>query len=131
MNLSQTTFLVEDDDDDQELFLMALREITDATLFAIANNGREAIERLQKAPTLPAVIFMDIQMPIMDGMECLSKMANDPLMNAIPVVMLSSEIRLKDRALQLGAMAFIKKPNNSLTLCRELEEIFTKLRRTT
>src|SRR6187431_1864704 len=125
MNLSQTTFLVEDDDDDQELFLMALREITDATLFAIANNGREAIERLQKSPTLPAVIFMDIQMPIMDGMECLSKMANDPSMNAIPVVMLSSEIRLKDRALQLGAMAFIKKPNNSLTLSRELEEIFT------
>jgi CheY-like chemotaxis protein len=127
MSSPTTILLVEDDQDDQDLFIMALSGIKEETLFAIAINGKEAIEWLHTSLSLPAVIFMDINMPVMDGMECLSEIAKDPLINSIPVVMLSSDIHQRERAQQLGAVAFIEKPNSTLILQQELENIIARL----
>jgi CheY-like chemotaxis protein len=127
MSSPTTILLVEDDQDDQDLFMIALSGIRDATLFAVAINGKEAIDWLRTSLSQPAVIFMDINMPVMDGMECLSEIAKDPLINNIPVVMLSSDIHQRERAQQLGAVAFIKKPNSTLILQQELENIIARL----
>lgn len=128
MNLSQTILLVEDDKDDQEFFTNALSGIIDAPAVSLAYNGKEAIDILHKSLILPSMIFMDINMPIMEGIECLRYIMRDPLMNGIPVVVLSSESYYKEKALNLGAVGFIKKQISISDLRDDIEqELYTKL----
>jgi CheY-like chemotaxis protein len=71
MNSSQTILLVEDDPDDQNIFVSALRGIQNTPTFELVNNGKEAIEWLYRALLPPRIVFLDIHMPVMNGMECL------------------------------------------------------------
>ncbi|MEP6734975.1 MAG: response regulator [Chryseolinea sp.] len=123
---TKTVLLVEDDVDDQDFFIHVLDEIKNVQLFGVVRNGREALERLRKATILPSIIFMDVNMPVMNGIECLEEMAKDPSVNSIPVVMLSSSVHLRDRARFLGATAFIEKPNSSESLRHSLEQLIQR-----
>lgn len=109
MNTPFTILLVEDDLDDQDFFINAIEQIDGVALFDVVNNGKEAIDRLRMSIILPTLIVMDIQMPLMNGLECLSEMAKCPLINTIPVIILSSSIECKAQACALGAKAFITK----------------------
>jgi CheY-like chemotaxis protein len=124
---SQTVLLVDDDRDDQELFTSALEEIKDVTLLSIANNGKEAIDMLEGSLVLPSLIFMDVEMPVMNGLECLRYIVNDPLINRIPVVILSSEPNYCDTTLNLGAAGFIEKQVSISALRSEIEQVLKKL----
>ncbi|MEO8474980.1 MAG: response regulator [Chryseolinea sp.] len=123
MNSQKTILLVEDDEDDQILFMIALKSITNAKLFDVANNGKEALEKLRKSEVLPTMIIMDINMPVMDGIECLSQITKDPRINSVPVVILSSSIEGRQRVRELGATAFIIKQNSTISLQEELKHI--------
>jgi CheY-like chemotaxis protein len=126
--LLQTVLLVEDDLDDQELFTTALREIKNVTLLAIANNGKEAIDMLGRSLVLPSMIFMDINMPLMNGIECLRLIVSNPQINRIPVVVLSSESQYSHETRKLGAAGFIKKQITTSALRSEIEQILVELR---
>src|ERR1041384_7981528 len=91
MNTQKTIFLVEDDTDDQMFFTECIEKIQNATLFDVANNGREALDKLEKSPTLPDMIFMDINMPYINGLECLTEIIRNPRTKNISVVMLSTD----------------------------------------
>ena len=75
-----------------------------------ASDGTEALEIARKER--PSLIFMDLHMPNMDGAECCSKIKADPELKTIPVVMITSEGREKDRELCLkaGCDGFMTKP---------------------
>jgi len=124
MKTLKTIFLVEDDQDDQDIFLTALSGIKDVTLFDVVTNGEEALGKLRESTVLPSLIVMDINMPVMDGVECLSEIAKDPKINEIPIIMLSSSIDLRETVYGLGARAFIKKTSNELLLRDELKQTF-------
>src|SRR4051812_7335021 len=109
MKAPVTILLVEDDEDDRFFFLEALREIDNAVLYAVATNGRLALDRLRDAHPLPDMIFTDINMPVMNGLECLTALKQNPATKHIPVVILSGEISVSQKACYLGASAFIKK----------------------
>ena len=123
MNTNKTILLVEDDEEDQFFFVEALSEIENASLFAIAQNGQDALGKLRGVYPLPDIIFMDIQMPVMGGIECLEQMGNNPRYHHIPVVILSSSAEDKEVAHTLGAKAFIKKPSDIRALKNKMEEI--------
>lgn len=123
MNLFRTILLVEDDEDDQDLFITALSGIKNVALFDVASNGAQALEKLRQSDVLPSLIFMDINMPGMSGIECLSEIAKDPKISDIPIVMLSSSTHFREQVCGLGARAFIKKPNSGLVLRDELERM--------
>jgi CheY-like chemotaxis protein len=72
---------------------------------------------------LPDFIFSDINMPVMDGIECLSQIRNNPGTKHIPVVMLTTDRRKRELAHGLGATAFLKKSSAIRMLSRGLEEI--------
>ena len=116
MKKSKTILLVEDDKDDQESFIQVISEIENATLLHIANNGVEALEVLERSETLPALIFMDINMPKMNGLECLSEIIKNPQTKNIPVVMLTTSIHDAEQVRQLGAKAFIKKGSDKILM---------------
>lgn len=104
--------LVEDDADDAELALMALRRIgiDDVDL---ARDGVEALARVFERTDLerPALILLDLKLPRVGGLEVLEKLKSDPDTRAIPVVVLSSsaEDRDIDASYKLGANSYIRK----------------------
>ena len=116
--------MAEDDDDDQYLFSMALKEIDSGINCEFAKNGREAIGKLKKLAMLPDLIFLDLNMPVMNGFECLSKLKNDQRLSMLPVVIFTTSNNPGDvqATHQLGANVFLTKPS-------EFNELKTKIKR--
>ena len=75
-----------------------------------AKDGVEALEIM--AQSLPDIVLLDIEMPIMDGFRVLEKMRKDPKYKTIPVIMITSRAGEKHRlrAMELGANAYLSKP---------------------
>jgi len=123
MTRSKTILLVEDNRLYQLLFIQVLKEIKHAILYGVANNGKEALDKLENSATLPDLIFTDINMPVMDGIECLTEIKKNPKIKDIPVVILSSAIPQTELVQKLGAKAFLKKPSDMHTLREQLEQM--------
>lgn len=113
MKSAITFFLVDDDADDAGLFCEALQEVDQGVTCYTADNGRRAIELLSD-PRLrqPKVIFLDINMPVMSGWDCLKWIKSNPALGAIPVIMYStsSSRRDIDLSVQFGALCLMTKP---------------------
>lgn len=125
MNTHINILLVEDDPDDQFLFTEAITEIENVTIYGIANNGKEALAKLEASDILPDLIFTDINMPGMDGIECLSNIMSNPQTKNIPVIVLSSSIEQAELAHLLGAKAFIEKTSNGKALLLQLKQMIS------
>jgi chemosensory pili system protein ChpA (sensor histidine kinase/response regulator) len=96
---------------------------------ALARDGVEALAYLSHA--LPALILLDIEMPRMDGFELLATLREDARWRDIPVVMITSRIadRHRERAMQLGANAYMGKPYREEALLALLSDMLTDARR--
>jgi CheY-like chemotaxis protein len=112
--------LVEDNNDDIELTLHALRKENLANHIHVARDGEEALEFLfGKGPhpersfeLLPKMILLDLKLPKVDGMEVLRRLKADPKTKTIPVVILTSSREERDliQGYGLGANSYIQKP---------------------
>ncbi|MEO6305101.1 MAG: response regulator [Bacteroidia bacterium] len=120
--------LIDDDADDCKLFSDALVETDPTTIFYNATNGRDAFKVLEKINT-PDVIFLDINMPVMNGWECLDKLKKTEAYLHIPVIMYSTSTDQKEMSIaaERGALHFISKPYNYLELKRTLDMVVSKL----
>lgn len=118
----KTFFLVDDDEDDRELFGLALEEADASILLLTANSGAEALHMLTRERLRPDTIFLDLNMPMMDGKECLAELKNDPQTRDIPVIIFSTSSDPSDRleTARLGAVDFITKPSSIIELTRLL-----------
>lgn len=114
--------LIEDDADDQEFFANALKQYQNINLLGISKNGKEAINLLKSAATLPDIIFLDYNMPVMNGIECLNEIKNNLRTECIPVFMLSESMEKAEVACKLGAEKFIQK-SDSISLKAVLNHI--------
>jgi len=112
--------LVEDDVSVAQMYRLKLE--LDGYTVDIAADGLAALE---KARTLPDIIFLDIRLPKLDGIGVLEKLRADPLTARIPVVILSNwnEKELVERGLQLGALDHLVKSQTTPTkLSRRLQD---------
>ena len=122
--------LADDDSDDADMFQEVLSEIDPAIIFHRSWNGFGVLETLEdKSLEHPDIIFLDINMPGMDGWQCLSKLKNSPAYRDIPVIIYSTSSHLRDAeiALDLGALCFITKPSDFNTLKKILQIIVLNL----
>jgi CheY-like chemotaxis protein len=108
--------LVEDDTDDQMLFQQALQDVAPSAACTIASNGRDALLRLNSLR--PDVIFADINMPLLNGLELLKELKRLAL--NIPIVMMSTASHEEQNVRSLGAEHFFLKPSMYDTLCSQL-----------
>ena len=122
----QRIYLIDDDIDDVELFRDALEEVAPSVFFQYSSDGHEAVRELsEKSNDLPDLIFLDISMPVFSGLQCLASFKNDQQLKDVPVIMYSTssqerEIRM---ARELGALAFVTKPNDYRVLKRILSVV--------
>lgn len=118
---------VDDDLEDREFFCEALREIDPSVTCLIAGSGMEALSLLHEQVPLPDYIFLDINMPIMDGKQCLRALKNIPELNAIPVIMYSTSTDTREirECYKLGAEDFLIKPHSYDKLVNDLISIFS------
>lgn len=106
--------LIDDDEDDQELFLMAMKEISSSVECITLDNARSALNQLENRMLIADVIFLDLNMPVMTGQQFLSELNKKEGLSRIPVIVLStsSNIESINQAKALGAKSFITKPSN-------------------
>ena len=112
--------LVEDNPDDVDLTLRALKKNNIINKVIIAKDGVEALDYLhgtgryagRDAKELPVVIMLDLKLPKMNGLEVLRNIRQDELTRLIPVVILTSSAEQKDvvEGYRLGANSYIRKP---------------------
>ena len=118
--------LVDDDLDDQEVFLMTLEKIDKNIECLTANNGVEALSLLTAKETiLPDYIFLDVNMPKMNGIECLRNIKDLSYLNKCKIFMYSttSETSVVEKSKKLGATDFIVKPASPAKLKETLSII--------
>jgi CheY-like chemotaxis protein len=108
---SNKILLIDDDIDDQFIFLDALKEISFDHECIIANNGIEALALLTENPLLVDAIFLDLNMPLMNGFEFFIILKKDSRLSQIPVIIYSTSDNPEDqkRMKEFGAIKFITK----------------------
>jgi len=114
--------LVEDNPDDLDMKLRALRKANLANRIQVARDGAEALEFIfgegahagRRLENGPRVILLDLKLPKIDGLEVLKRVKDDARTRMIPVVMLTSSKEQKDaiESYHLGVNSYIVKPVN-------------------
>jgi CheY-like chemotaxis protein len=119
---------VDDDEDDASLLESAVATLHEGLVFVKCYGGKEALDFLKETATLPNIILLDVNMPLMNGFECLSHIRGNNRFDGIPVIMLSTSARPKDveAALELGAHKFFTKPNTYKQIHSMMSEIIVE-----
>jgi len=104
--------LAEDDEDDRLLFLDAMGDIANDVPVQVAVNGDELMQMLKARVHSPEMIFLDLNMPVKDGFQCLEEIKADDKLKDTTVVILTTSRNPADisRAYTLGATLFVTKP---------------------
>jgi CheY-like chemotaxis protein len=119
MSALRTILLVEDNPNDVELTLSALREANFANEVVVAKDGEQALDYLFRRKQYagrtggaPAVILLDLKMPKVDGHSVLRQIRSDWELRLIPVVVLTSSREEKDlyQSYDRGANSYVVKP---------------------
>lgn len=123
----KTILLVEDDPNDEELTLRALRKSNIRNEVVVARDGAEALNLLfggtqfidGEIDHLPAVVLLDLKLPKVNGIEVLRKIRGDQRTRRLPVVVLTSSRleRDRDEVYDLGANSYITKPVDFEKFC--------------
>ena len=117
--------LVEDNANDAELTLRALKQRNLANQVHVCRDGAEAMEFFSGASPVPKVVLLDLKLPKVDGLEVLRRLKGDARTKAIPIVVLTSSREEPDieRAYELGANSYIVKPVDFEAFARAVSDV--------
>ena len=118
--------LVEDNANDAELTLRALKQRNLANQVLICRDGAEAVDFLENsASPIPKVVLLDLKLPKVDGLEVLRRLKGEARTRAIPIVVLTSSREEPDieRAYALGANSYIVKPVDFEAFARAVSDV--------
>jgi CheY-like chemotaxis protein len=120
-----TVMMIDDDTEDQEIFLEAVNDLDPSIVCVQPSSAALALNLMLEDNYNPDYIFVDLNMPVMDGFEFLTELKTHQLLTHIPVIVYttSSETRHKEKAKQLGAALFMTKPVNFNLLKTELASV--------
>ena len=131
--IPKTFLLVEDDSDDSEMFTEAIVAVDASVRCFSAADGREALNKLTVGAIAPPpdLIFLDINMPEMNGWQLLDRLKKDQELQRIPVIMYSTSSHPRDiqNASARGALCFFTKPNSFPHLKKILEIVVSYAKR--
>ncbi|WP_047545523.1 response regulator [Psychroserpens sp. Hel_I_66] len=120
--------LADDDPDDRALFELAINQISKDIDLSMCKNGTDLISYLRDdKEILPDILFLDLNMPNKDGIECLMEIKKDPGLKDMTVVIYSTSSSEKDieKTFLEGANIYLNKPSNFNNLKTSLKRILT------
>jgi two-component system, response regulator len=134
----KTILLVDDNPDDVDLALRALRRGNLTSDVVVKRDGLDAIEYLfgagaeQEAAQVPQVILLDLKLPKVSGLDVLKRLRSDERTRLLPVVVLTSSKEEQDvlQSYSLGANSYVRKPvdfNQFVEAMRQLEQYWLAL----
>src|SRR3712207_625430 len=95
--MDKTVLLADDDADDAEIFQEALREVAPSTNLYRVESGTAILQYLKDNRNVrPDIIFMDLNMPLMNGWQCLAKLKNTKGLDDIPVIIYTTSSNPRD-----------------------------------
>ena len=125
--------VVEDDPDDEELTIRALKKINLANDIVVVRDGAEALDYLfadgkyagRDAANTPAVVLLDLKLPKVEGLEVLKRIRENGPTRLVPVVILTSSDEQKDliESYRLGANSYVRKPVDFEQFMKAVEEL--------
>ncbi len=117
--------LIDDDADDQLIFLDALNEVAGGIECVTANDGVSALNILKSNNDLPSMIFLDLNMPMMNGLDCLKFIKGNATLQHIPVVIFTTSENPADKknTSAFGAQVYFTKTADFKFLKAKLVEI--------
>lgn len=127
--MKKHVLLIDDDKDELFLFNEPLKEVPGSFKCTYANSGAQAVDMLNYIQ--PDFIFIDYNLPLMDGVELLSQIRKDKRIADIPVFLYSASIskEVNSTALHNGATGCIRKPNSIGMMTMVLKSIFSGFNR--
>ena len=122
-NISYVLY-AEDDPDDSLIFEEAISKLNLEIKLAIVTDGVSVISHLQDK--IPDIIFLDLNMPLKNGLECLHAIRNDVRLSHLPVIIYSTSSSVKDieECFREGANFYVIKPFHFSDIIETLERIF-------
>ncbi len=118
--------LADDDEDDRNFFVEAFEEIKIKTIVTTVRNGSELLQQLNDCRNvLPHIIFLDLNMPIINGMDCLKLIRENETFKNVAIAIYSTSSSEEDieNTFVLGANIYIKKPNDFHILKKILSNV--------
>lgn len=114
LNEKMQIILVDDDAEDRMIFEDAFLQLNTGNQLLMFQNGLELIKYLKESETIPDIIFLDLNMPVMSGLETLTEIRKNEDYANISVVIYSTSSAEKDieDTLIAGANVYITKPND-------------------
>jgi CheY-like chemotaxis protein len=128
MEQPKTLFIIDDDEDDQLFLHEAIHDLNLSIDFFYANNGETALQLLKgEEIPVPDYIFLDLNMPKLNGKECLIEIKKLPKYANVPIIIYTTSSSQKDKQeiMDLGAQYFLTKPTRISELCSCLLDIFS------
>lgn len=120
--------LADDDEDDRLFFKEAFEDIKIKTKVSTVNDGVELMKYLNEpGNSLPDILFLDLNMPLKNGIECLKEIRSSPKLKDISIAIYSTSASEEDieKTFVKGANVYIKKPNDFSTLRKILSEVIS------
>lgn len=105
---------IDDDEEDLQIFQAALEQISTTIKYNYFTDARKALEQLRLGIVTTQAIFLDLNMPSMNGHEFLAQLKQEEKLKDIPVIIFttSSDSSIREMTLSMGAIDFLTKPND-------------------
>lgn len=122
---TQHVFVTDDDEDDRLLFQEVINELPELVHLTTARDGEETINTLLKLDKLPDLLFLDLNMPLKNGLECLREIKQNQYLAVLPVIIFSTSSypAAINQAYDQGAHLYIRKPNDFLTFKKSIQQV--------
>lgn len=120
-----TILYIDDDADDRQFFSEAARNLDSAVLIYTAKDGAEGLKALRELVVMPDFIFLDMNMPVMNGEQFLSEVKKEVRLRSIPVVIYSTTTPPAEAIgyKKLGAYRVVAKPTSMAGIARVIGSV--------
>jgi CheY-like chemotaxis protein len=117
-------FLIDDDEDDIEIFGHVLRSINPRLSFGFSTNSSQALKTLTSGEVNPAYIFIDINMPVLSGLDLLRQLRQGNHLQSARFIIYTTSASAREKLLteELGAM-FISKSDSVRKIAESLKKV--------
>lgn len=124
---TRTILLADDDEDDRFFFARALQAVSGSIALSSAENGLQVMEMLRPGKNMPDLVFLDLNMPLKNGYECLREIKQHPELLQIPIIIFSTSIQPESvtEVYSCGASLYMVKPNDFSALKQLIQHVLT------